>query len=132
MVAWKLAPALAGGNCVVLKPADPTPASILVLMEIIADLVPDGVIKVINEPDAEIDKTLATSPRIAKEVCTCPSRALILESIYDRFMERAIDRICHIKQDNPLDPTTALDAQVSVNQMEKIAEYAKIGHAEGA
>ncbi|MCZ0903313.1 aldehyde dehydrogenase family protein, partial [Microcoleus sp. HI-ES] len=195
MAAWKLAPALAAGNCVVLKPPGPTPASILVLMEIIADLVPDGVINVINGPGAEIGKTLATSPRIAKvaftgetttgrlimqyasqnvipvtlelggkspniffedicaqddefldkaveglvmfafnqgEVCTCPSRALIQESIYDRFMERAIDRIRQIKQDNPLDPTTALGAQVSVNQMEKIAEYVKIGHAEGA
>jgi aldehyde dehydrogenase len=195
MAAWKLAPALAAGNCVVLKPAGPTPASILVLMEIIADLVPDGVINVINGPGAEIGKTLATSPRIAKvaftgetttgrlimqyasqnvipvtlelggkspniffedicaqddefldkaveglvmfafnqgEVCTCPSRALIQESIYDRFMERAIDRIRQIKQDNPLDPTTALGAQVSINQMEKIAEYVKIGHAEGA
>ena len=195
MAAWKLAPALAAGNCVVLKPAGPTPASILVLMEIIADLVPDGAINVINGPGAEIGKTLATSPRIAKvaftgetttgrlimqyasqnvipvtlelggkspniffedicaqddefldkaveglvmfafnqgEVCTCPSRALIQESIYDRFMERAIDRIRQIKQDNPLDPTTALGAQVSINQMEKIAEYVKIGHAEGA
>ncbi|MBD0314651.1 MAG: aldehyde dehydrogenase family protein, partial [Microcoleus sp. T3-bin5] len=156
---------------------------------------PDGVINVINGPGAEIGKTLATSPRIAKvaftgetttgrlimqyasqnvipvtlelggkspniffedicaqddefldkaveglvmfafnqgEVCTCPSRALIQESIYDRFMERAIDRIRQIKQDNPLDPTTALGAQVSINQMEKIAEYVKIGHAEGA
>jgi aldehyde dehydrogenase len=164
-------------------------------MEIIADLVPDGAINVINGPGAEIGKTLATSPRIAKvaftgetttgrlimqyasqnvipvtlelggkspniffedicaqddefldkaveglvmfafnqgEVCTCPSRALIQESIYDRFMERAIDRIRKIKQDNPLDPTTALGAQVSINQMEKIAEYVKIGHAEGA
>ncbi|WP_445247964.1 acetaldehyde dehydrogenase ExaC [Microcoleus sp. OTE_8_concoct_300] len=195
MAAWKLAPALAAGNCVVLKPAGPTPASILVLMEIIADLVPDGAINVINGPGAEIGKTLATSPRIAKvaftgetttgrlimqyasqnlipvtlelggkspniffedicaqddefldkaveglvmfafnqgEVCTCPSRALIQESIYDRFMERAIERIRQIKQDNPLDPTTALGAQVSINQMEKIAEYVKIGHAEGA
>ncbi|MEG5136778.1 MULTISPECIES: acetaldehyde dehydrogenase ExaC [unclassified Microcoleus] len=195
MAAWKLAPALAAGNCVVLKPAGPTPASILVLMEIIADLVPDGVINVVNGPGAEIGKTLATSPRIAKvaftgetttgrlimqyasqnvipvtlelggkspniffedvcaqdddfldkaveglvmfafnqgEVCTCPSRALIQESIYDRFMERAIDRIRQIKQDNPLDMTTALGAQVSINQMEKIAEYVKIGREEGA
>ncbi|WP_278187306.1 aldehyde dehydrogenase family protein [Microcoleus vaginatus] len=151
--------------------------------------------RVINGPGAEIGKTLATSPRIAKvaftgetttgrlimqyasqnvipvtlelggkspniffedicaqdhefldkaveglvmfafnqgEVCTCPSRALIQESIYDRFMERAIDRIRQIKQDHPLNPTTALGAQVSINQMEKIAEYVKIGHTEGA
>ncbi|WP_341734177.1 aldehyde dehydrogenase family protein [Microcoleus sp. EPA2] len=195
MAAWKLAPALAAGNCVVLKPAGPTPASILVLMEIIADLVPDGVINIINGPGAEIGKTLATSRRIAKvaftgetttgrlimqyasqniipvtlelggkspnifcedicakdddfldkaiegfvmfalnqgEVCTCPSRALIHESIYDQFIEKALSRIRQIKQNNPLDSTTTLGAQVSINQMEKIAEYVKIGHAEGA
>ncbi len=195
MAAWKLAPALAAGNCVVLKPAGPTPASILVLMEIIADLVPDGVINIINGPGAEIGKTLATSRRIAKvaftgetttgrlimqyasqniipvtlelggkspnifcedicakdddfldkavegfvmfafnqgEVCTCPSRALIHESIYDQFIEKALSRIRQIKQNNPLDSTTSLGAQVSINQMEKIAEYVKIGHAEGA
>ena len=195
MAAWKLAPALAAGNCVVLKPAGPTPASILVLMETIGDLVPDGVINVVNGPGAEIGKTLATSPRIAKvaftgetttgrlimqyasqnvipvtlelggkspniffedvcakdddfldkaieglvmfafnqgEVCTCPSRALIQESIYDQFIKKALSRIRQIKQNNPLDSTTALGAQVSINQMEKIAEYVKIGHAEGA
>ncbi len=195
MAAWKLAPALAAGNCVVLKPAGPTPASILVLMETIADLVPEGVINIVNGPGAEIGKTLATSRRIAKvaftgetttgrlimqyasqniipvtlelggkspniffedicakdddfldkaveglvmfafnqgEVCTCPSRALIQESIYDRFIEKALSRIRQIKQDNPLDPATAIGAQVSVNQMEKIAEYVNIGRAEGA
>ncbi|MGL5061108.1 MAG: acetaldehyde dehydrogenase ExaC [Microcoleus sp.] len=195
MAAWKLAPALAAGNCVVLKPAGPTPASVLVLMETIADLVPEGVINIVNGPGAEIGKTLATSRRIAKvaftgetttgrlimqyasqniipvtlelggkspniffedicakdddfldkaieglvmfafnqgEVCTCPSRALIQESIYDRFMEKALDRIRKIKQDNPLDPTTSMGAQVSINQMEKITEYVKIGKAEGA
>ena len=195
MAAWKLAPALAAGNCVVLKPAGPTPASILVLMEVIGDLVPDGVINIVNGPGAEIGKTLATSPRIAKvaftgetttgrlimqyasqnvipvtlelggkspniffedvcakdddfldkavegfvmfafnqgEVCTCPSRALIQESIYDKFIKKALSRIRQIKQNNPLNSTTALGAQVSINQMEKIAEYVKIGHAEGA
>src|SRR5919199_1924816 len=195
MAAWKLAPALAAGNAVVLKPAEQTPMSILVLMEIIGDLLPPGVLNIVNGFGLEAGKPLASSPRIAKiaftgetttgrlimqyasqnlipvtlelggkspniffedicaqddefldkalegftmfalnqgEVCTCPSRALIQESIYDRFMERAIDRIRQIKQDNPLDPTTALGAQVSINQMEKIAEYVKIGHAEGA
>jgi aldehyde dehydrogenase len=179
MAAWKLAPALAAGNCVVLKPAGPTPASILVLMEVIGDLVPDGVINVVNGPGAEIGETTTgrlimqyasqnvipvtlelggKSPNIffedvcAKdddfldkavegfvmfafnqgEVCTCPSRALIQELIYDQFIKKALSRIRQIKQNNPLDSTTALGAQVSINQMEKIAEYVKIGYEEGA
>jgi aldehyde dehydrogenase len=195
MAAWKLAPALAAGNCVVLKPAGPTPASILVLMELIGDLLPEGVVNVVIGPGAEIGKALATNSRIAKvaftgetttgrlimqyasqniipvtlelggkspnvffedvcaadddfldkaieglvlfafnqgEVCTCPSRALIQESIYDRFMERALERIGRIKQDNPLDPTTMMGAQVSINQMEKIQSYVDIGRQEGA
>src|SRR6478672_517678 len=195
MAAWKLAPALAAGNCVVLKPAGPTPASILVLMEIIADLVPDGVINVINGPGAEIGKTLATSPRIAKvaftgetttgrlimqyasqnvipvtlelggkspniffedicaqddefldkaveglvmfafnkgEVCTCPSRALIQESIYDRFMPDAVARVEKIVQGNPLDTATTMGAQASNDQLEKILSYLDIGRQEGA
>lgn len=195
MAAWKLAPALAAGNCVVLKPAGPTPASILVLMEIIGDLLPDGVLNVVNGPGAEIGKALATSPRIAKvaftgetntgrlimqyasqniipvtlelggkspniffedvcaedddfldkaieglvlfafnqgEVCTCPSRALIQESIYDRFMERALDRIGRIVQADPLDANTMVGAQVSLSQIEKIQSYVDIGRQEGA
>jgi aldehyde dehydrogenase len=195
MACWKLAPALAAGNCVVLKPAGPTPVSILVLMELIGDLLPPGVVNVVNGSGAEIGKALATSPRIAKvaftgetttgrlimqyasqniipvtlelggkspniffedvcakdddfldkaiegfvlfafnqgEVCTCPSRALIHESIYDRFMERALDRIRQINQGNPLDPDTMMGAQVSINQMHKITEYVNIGHQEGA
>jgi aldehyde dehydrogenase len=195
MAAWKLAPALAAGNCVVLKPAGPTPASILVLMELIGDLLPAGVVNVVNGAGAEIGKALATSPRIAKvaftgetttgrlimqyasqniipvtlelggkspnlffedvcakdddfldkaieglvmfafnqgEVCTCPSRALIHESIYDQFMERSIDRIHQIKQGNPLDVETMMGAQVSINQMHKVTEYVSIGQQEGA
>lgn len=195
MAAWKLAPALAAGNCVILKPAGPTPASILVLMEIIGDLLPAGVLNVINGPGAEVGKALATSPRIAKvaftgetttgrkimqyaseniipvtlelggkspnvffadvcaeddsfldkaieglvlfafnqgEVCTCPSRALIQESIYDRFMERALDRIGHIVQGDPLDAATMMGAQVSLSQIEKIQSYVDIGRQEGA
>lgn len=195
MAAWKLAPALAAGNCVVLKPARPTPASILVLMELIGDLLPAGVVNIINGNGAEIGKTLATSPRIAKiaftgetttgrlimqyasqniipvtlelggkspnvffedvcakddeffdkaiegfvmfalnqgEVCTCPSRALIQESIYDQFMERALARVAQIQQGNPLDPSTMIGAQVSLNQMEKIQSYIDIGRQEGA
>jgi aldehyde dehydrogenase len=195
MAAWKLAPALAAGNCVILKPAGPTPASILVLMEIIGDLLPAGVLNVINGPGAEVGKALATSPRIAKvaftgetttgrkimqyaseniipvtlelggkspnvffadvcaeddsfldkaieglvlfafnqgEVCTCPSRALIQESIYDRFMERALDRIGRIVQGDPLDAATMMGAQVSLSQIEKIQSYVDIGRQEGA
>ena len=195
MAAWKLAPALAAGNVVVLKPASPTPWSILKLMELLEDVVPEGVINVVNGPGAEIGKALATSKRIAKiaftgetvtgrlimqyaaeniipsttelggkspnvffadvmaadddfldkaieglvlyafnkgEVCTCPSRALIEESIYDEFMGRALERIAVIRQGHPLDPDTQLGAQVSTAQLEKIASYVEIGKQEGA
>jgi aldehyde dehydrogenase len=70
MAAWKLAPALAAGNAVVLKPATETPASILKLMEIVGDLLPDGVLNVVNGHGAEAGKALATSPRIAKVAFT--------------------------------------------------------------
>jgi aldehyde dehydrogenase len=195
MAAWKLAPALAAGNAVVLKPASPTPWSILKLMELLEDIVPGGVINVVNGPGAEIGKALATSKRIAKiaftgetvtgrlimqyaaqniipsttelggkspniffadvlaeddafldkaveglvlyafnkgEVCTCPSRALIEESIYDEFMGRALERITAIRQGHPLDPDTQLGAQVSQAQLEKIESYVAIGKQEGA
>ncbi|SCK11506.1 aldehyde dehydrogenase [Variovorax sp. HW608] len=195
MAVWKLAPALAAGNCVVLKPAEQTPASILVLMEIIGDLLPPGVINVVNGFGLEAGKPLASSPRIAKiaftgetttgrlisqyasqnlipvtlelggkspniffedvlaaddaffdkalegftmfalnqgEVCTCPSRALIQESIYDRFMERAIKRVEAITQGHPLDTATMLGAQASQEQMEKILSYIDLGKQEGA
>ena len=195
MAAWKIAPALAAGNCTVVKPASPTPWSILKLAELLEDVVPPGVINIITGPGAEIGKALASSPRIAKigftgetttgrlimqyaaenlipstvelggkspniffadvmakddaflnkaveglvlyafnkgEVCTCPSRALIEESIYDEFMERCLARIEKITQGNPLDPTTMLGAQVSIQQMEKIASYVEIGRLEGA
>ncbi|WP_218511641.1 aldehyde dehydrogenase [Variovorax sp. dw_308] len=195
MAVWKLAPALAAGNCVVLKPAEQTPASILVLMEIIGDLLPPGVLNVVNGFGLECGKPLASSPRIAKiaftgetttgrlimqyasqniipvtlelggkspniffedvlsaddaffdkalegftmfalnqgEVCTCPSRALIQESIYDRFMERAIKRVEAITQGHPLDSGTMLGAQASQEQMEKILSYIDLGKQEGA
>ncbi|VTU28331.1 Acetaldehyde dehydrogenase 2 [Variovorax sp. PBS-H4] len=195
MAVWKLAPALAAGNCVVLKPAEQTPASILVLMEIIGDLLPPGVINVVNGLGLEAGKPLASSPRIAKiaftgetttgrlisqyasqnlipvtlelggkspniffedvlsaddaffdkalegftmfalnqgEVCTCPSRALIQESIYERFMERAIKRVEAITQGHPLDTATMLGAQASQEQMEKILSYIDLGKQEGA
>ncbi len=195
MAAWKIAPALAAGNCTVVKPASPTPWSILKLAEVIGDLVPPGVVNIVTGPGAEIGKALASSPRIAKigftgetttgrlimqyaaqnlipstvelggkspniffadvmdeddefldkaieglvlyafnkgEVCTCPSRALIQESVYDRFMERCLDRIGRIRQGDPLDPATMLGAQNSTQQMEKIASYVDIGLQEGA
>jgi aldehyde dehydrogenase len=195
MAAWKLAPALAAGNTVVLKPASPTPWSILKFAELIEEIVPPGVINVVNGPGAEIGKALATNKRIAKiaftgetvtgrlimqyaaqniipsttelggkspniffadvmaeddefldkaveglvlyafnkgEVCTCPSRALIEESIYDEFMERCLARIEQIRRGNPLDPATMLGPQVSATQLEKIESYVKIGLEEGA
>ncbi|MGD0195753.1 MAG: aldehyde dehydrogenase family protein [Candidatus Dormibacteria bacterium] len=195
MAAWKIAPALAAGNCTVLKPASPTPWSILKLAEVIADIVPAGVINIVTGPGGEIGKALASSPRIAKigftgetvtgrlimqyaaqnlipstvelggkspnvffedvmaadddfldkaieglvlyafnkgEVCTCPSRALIQESIYDRFMDRCLARIRAIKQGNPLDVSTMIGAQNSAQQLEKIESYVKIGRDEGA
>lgn len=195
MAIWKLAPALAAGNCVVLKPAEQTPASILVLAELIGDLLPPGVLNIVNGFGLEAGKPLASSPRIAKiaftgetttgrlimqyasqnlipvtlelggkspniffkdvtsedddffdkaiegfvmfalnqgEVCTCPSRALIHESIYDRFMERALKRVEAIVQGDPLDPATMIGAQASSEQLEKILSYIDIGKQEGA
>ena len=195
MAAWKIAPALAGGNTTVVKPASPTPWSILKLMEVLEGIVPPGVINVVNGPGAEVGMALASSKRIAKvaftgetatgrlimqyaaqnlipsttelggkspniffedvfaaddeyldkaieglvlyafnkgEVCTCPSRALVHESIYDRFMERCLDRIGAIKQGHPLDIETQIGAQVSTAQLEKITNYVKIGIDEGA
>ena len=195
MAAWKLAPALAAGNAVVLKPASPTPWSILKLMEVLADVLPKGLVNVVTGPGGEIGKALATNKRIAKiaftgetvtgrlimqyaaqniipsttelggkspnlffndvmdaddafldkaieglvlfafnqgEVCTCPSRALIQNDIYDAFMGRCLDRIRAIKLGNPLDTETMMGAQVSTNQMDKITSYIKIGKDEGA
>ncbi|HEY6869213.1 MAG TPA: aldehyde dehydrogenase [Novosphingobium sp.] len=195
MAAWKLAPALAAGNCVVLKPAEQTPMSIMVLAELIADLLPEGVLNIVNGFGIEAGKPLATSPRISKiaftgetttgrlimqyasenlipvtlelggkspniffadvmaadddyldkalegfamfalnqgEVCTCPSRALVHESIYDRFMEKAIKRVQAIKMGSPLDPATMIGAQASNDQLEKILSYIDIGRGEGA
>jgi len=195
MAAWKLAPALAAGNCVVLKPAEQTPASILVVMELIEDLLPPGVINIVNGLGTEAGKPLAQSNRIAKiaftgstsvgkeimryaadnvtnitlelggkspniffadvmneddafldkalegfaffalnqgEVCTCPSRALVHESIYDRFMEKAVKRVEAISQNDPLDPSTMIGAQASQEQFDKIMGYLEIGRKEGA
>ncbi|APJ02681.1 aldehyde dehydrogenase [Silvanigrella aquatica] len=195
MAVWKLAPAIAAGNCVVLKPAEQTPASVLLLAELIQDLLPPGVLNIVNGFGLEAGKPLASSNRIAKiaftgetstgrmimqyasqnlipvtlelggkspniffkdvimhddayldkaiegfvmfalnqgEVCTCPSRALIQESIYEEFMEKALKRVKSIRQGNPLDPATMIGAQASQEQLEKIISYIEIGKNEGA
>ncbi len=195
MAVWKLAPALAAGNCVVLKPAEQTPVSIMAFMELVADILPSGVVNVVQGFGVEAGKPLASSPRIAKvaftgetttgrlimqyaaenlipvtlelggkspniffadvmeadddffdkalegfvmfalnqgEVCTCPSRALVQESIYDKFMERAVARTKAVVEGNPLDPKTMIGAQASNDQLEKILSYIDIGKKEGA
>ncbi len=195
MAAWKIAPALAAGNCTIVKPAEQTPASIIVLMELIQDAVPPGVLNVVNGYGVEAGKPLASSPRINKvaftgetttgrlimqyaseniipvtlelggkspnvffksvmdqddefldkcvegavmfalnqgEVCTCPSRILVEESIYEPFMEKVIDRTKKIKVGNPLDTETMMGAQASNDQFEKILSYLSIGKEEGA
>lgn len=195
MAAWKLAPALAAGNCIILKPAEQTPVSILILMELISDLLPPGVLNIVNGYGREAGEALATSKRIAKiaftgstpvgqhilkcaadnlipstvelggkspnvffnditqheddyldkcaegfvlgffnqgEVCTCPSRALIQEDIFDEFMEKVIKKAKDIVRGNPLDITTMVGAQASKQQFDKIMSYLDIGVAEGA
>jgi aldehyde dehydrogenase len=195
MAAWKLAPALAAGNCVVLKPAEQTPVSIMVFAELVADLLPPGVLNIVNGFGLEAGKPLAQNKRIAKiaftgetstgrlimqyasenvipvtlelggkapniffadvfqedddladkaleafvgfalnqgEVCTCPSRALVQRSIYDRFVEKALARVAKIRQGNPLDPNTMIGAQSSDEQMQKILGFIDIGRQEGA
>ncbi|MEZ5608309.1 MAG: aldehyde dehydrogenase family protein [Burkholderiaceae bacterium] len=195
MACWKLPPALAAGCCVVLKPAEQTPASIMVLMELIADLLPPGVVNIVNGYGKEAGEALVTSKRIAKvaftgstitgqrilhaaadnlipstvelggkspniffadvmdaddefldkalegfsmfalnqgEVCTCPSRVLVQESIYDKFIERGTKRVQAMKQGHPLDMGTMVGAQVSQQQMDKILGYIDIGRGEGA
>jgi aldehyde dehydrogenase len=195
MACWKLAPALAAGNCVVIKPAEQTPATIMLWADLIGDLLPPGVLNIVNGFGLEAGKPLASSPRIAKiaftgetttgrlimqyasqnlipvtlelggkspniffkdvtqedddffdkaiegfvmfalnqgEVCTCPSRALIQEDIYDEFMERALKRVEAIVQGDPLDPATMIGAQASSEQLEKILSYFDIGRQEGA
>ncbi|WP_028302737.1 acetaldehyde dehydrogenase ExaC [Oceanospirillum maris] len=195
MAAWKLAPAIVAGNCVVLKPAEQTPASILVMAELIQDLLPPGVLNIVNGFGAEAGQALATSTRIAKiaftgstpvgshilkcaaeniipstvelggkspniyfndimdqeeafiskcvegavlaffnqgEVCTCPSRLLIQEDIYDDFIARIVERAGQIKRGNPLDTETMVGAQASQEQYEKILGYLDIGRDEGA
>ena len=195
MAAWKLAPALAAGNCVILKPAEQTPASILVLMELIHDLLPAGVINIVNGLGEEAGQALATSKRIAKlaftgstpvgqhilkcaaeslipstvelggkspniyfsdvmqhednylskcvegmtlaffnqgEVCTCPSRALVQESIYNDLIDMVIARASNIIRGNPLDTETQVGAQASAEQFDRIMNYIEVGKKEGA
>lgn len=195
MAIWKLAPALAAGNTVVLKPAESTPISILALMELIGDLIPAGVVNIVNGFGAELGRALVTNPKVSKaaftgstatgrlvmqyateniipvtlelggkspniffssvmdaddayldkaiegavlfalnqgEICTCPSRLLIQEDIYDEFIARVIERVNQIKVGNPLDPTVMMGAQASKIQKDKILSYIKLGKEEGA
>jgi aldehyde dehydrogenase len=194
MATWKLAPALAAGNCVVIKPAEQTPVGIMILMEMIQDILPAGVVNVVNGFGVEAGKPLASSPRVEKvaftgetttgqlimqyaaknikpvtlelggkspnvffesvmdadddffdkclegavmfalnqgEVCTCPSRILVQESIFDAFIERVVERTKAIKLGHPLDPNTMMGAQASNDQYEKILNYISIGKEEG-
>ena len=195
MAAWKIAPALAAGNCIVMKPAEQTPVSILVLIELIQDILPPGILNIVSGFGAEVGRPLATNPRIAKiaftgstavgqlimqyateniipvtlelggkspniffedvmdqeddyldkalegfamfalnqgEICTCPSRALIQESIADKFLEKAIERVKRIKTGHPLDTDTMIGAQASVQQQNKILGCIETGRSEGA
>ena len=195
MAAWKLAPALAAGNAIVLKPAEQTPLSITLLVEIIGDLLPPGVLNIVQGFGREAGEALATSTRIAKiaftgstpvgshimkcaaeniipstvelggkspniffadimnaepafiekaaeglvlgffnqgEVCTCPSRALVQESIYDAFMVEVMKKVKQIKRGNPLDTETMVGAQASQQQFDKILSYLEIAQQEGA
>ncbi|ROP77937.1 aldehyde dehydrogenase [Frigoribacterium sp. PhB107] len=195
MAVWKLAPALAAGNCVVLKPAEQTPASIHVFMDLIKDLLPAGVLNIVNGFGVEAGAPLASHPNIRKiaftgetttgrlimqmasenlipvtlelggkspnvffadvadeqddfydkalegfsffnlnsgEVCTCPSRALVQQSIYDQFTADGIERVKKVKQGDPLSLDTMIGAQASNDQLEKILSYMDIGKQEGA
>lgn len=195
MAVWKLAPALAAGCTVVLKPAESTPTSIMVLMELIEDLVPAGVINIVNGFGAELGRALVTNKKVSKaaftgstatgrmvmqyateniipvtlelggkspnvffnsvmdadddyldkaiegavlfclnqgEICTCPSRLLVQQDIYDRFIARVIERVEAVKMGNPLDPTVMMGAQASKIQFDKISSYLKLGKEEGA
>ncbi len=195
MAVWKLAPALAAGNAVVMKPAEQTPASILYLLDLIGDLIPDGVVNVVNGFGSEAGAALSGSDRIAKiaftgstqvgkiinkaaadkvipvtlelggkspslyfedifarddnfkqkaiegfamfalnqgEVCTCPSRALVHESIADEFLQLGVERVKQIKVGNPLDTEVQMGAQASKEQMDKIVSYLELGPKEGA
>ena len=195
MAVWKLAPALAAGNTVVLKPAESTPISILVLMELIGDILPPGVVNIVNGFGAELGRALVTNKKVSKaaftgstttgrlvmqyateniipvtlelggkspnifmksvadaddaffdkavegavlfalnqgEICTCPSRLLVHEDIYDKFIAKVIERTKAIKMGNPLDKSTMMGAQASLVQKEKIMSYLKLGKEEGA
>ncbi|HEY9212054.1 MAG TPA: aldehyde dehydrogenase family protein [Ancylobacter sp.] len=195
MAAWKIAPALAAGNCTIIKPASNTPLTLLILAGLIADILPPGVLNVVTGPGGSVGQAIAANPRISKvsftgetttgkqimhyaaehlipqtmelggkspnifmadvmdddddffdkalegfalfafnkgEVCTCPSRALVQESIFEKFMERAVARVARIKVGDPLDPTTQMGAQASQDQLTKILGYIEIGKQEGA
>ncbi|WP_294329114.1 aldehyde dehydrogenase family protein [uncultured Sphingomonas sp.] len=195
MAAWKIAPALAAGNCTVIKPASQTPLSLLLFAELTADILPPGVVNIVTGPGSTVGRAIAANPRIGKvsftgetttgrqimqyaaehlipqtmelggkspnifladvmqeddafldkalegfalfafnkgEVCTCPSRALVQESIVDKFLERAVQRVGAIRVGDPLDPATQMGPQASEEQLHKILGYIDIGKGEGA
>jgi aldehyde dehydrogenase len=195
MAAWKLAPALAAGNCTIIKPASQTPLTLLLFAELTADIIPAGVVNVVTGPGGSVGNAIAINPRISKvsftgetttgrqimraaaehlipqtmelggkspnifladvmdhdddffdktlegfalfafnkgEVCTCPSRALVHESIYEKFMEKAVKRVAAIKVGNPLAMDTQMGPQASLDQIDKILSYIEIGKGEGA
>lgn len=197
MAAWKIAPALAAGNCTVVKPAEQTPVSIIEWLKLLdeADVLPPGVLNVVQGYGPEVGKPLAQSDRIAKvaftgetttgrlvmqyasenltrvtmelggkspnvffesvmnaddeywdkalegaamfalnqgEVCTCPSRILVQESIAEEFTEAVVERVKDITVGNPLDTETQVGAQASNDQYEKIKNYFEVGREEGA
>lgn len=195
MAVWKLAPALAAGNCVVLKPAESTPVSIMVLFELIGSVLPKGVVNIVNGFGSELGQHLVTHPKVSKaaftgstvtgrmvmqyateniipvtlelggkspniffesvmdkddefldkclegaaffalnqgEICTCPSRLIVQESIADKFIAKVVERVKKIKAGNPLDTTTMIGAQASKVQYDKILNYIELGKKEGA
>jgi acyl-CoA reductase-like NAD-dependent aldehyde dehydrogenase len=196
MATWKLAPALAAGNTVVLKPASATPISILYVMELIADVLPPGVINVVNGSGAKLGRSLVEHDGVGKvaftgstatgreimqyaikhiipttmelggkspnvffddvarakddfyvkavegftmfalnkgEICSCPSRALLQDGLVDAgFLEDAVSRVERITVGDPLDTATEMGPQNSLDQVEKISGYLKLGPEEGA
>src|ERR1700722_535608 len=160
MAAWKMAPALVAGNCVVIKPASDTPMSLAVLMDLIGDLLPPGVLNVVFGHGSEVGAPLARSPRIAKisftgetttgrQIMQYGAQTIIPQTMElggkspniffadvmdqdDDLVEKALPRVARIKVGDPLDPTTQMGAQCSYGQLEKILNYIDIGKQEGA
>lgn len=190
MAAWKLAPAIAAGNCSVIKPSKETTLSLLVMMEVIGDVVPKGVINVITGRGSKSGEYLKHHPGIRKlaftgstevgrgiglaaaeriipstlelggksaniifddadfekalegiqvgilwnqgQVCSAGSRVFIQEGIYDKLVEKLVEKFKAIKVGDPMDPKTVMGAQINKSQYEIVANYIDIGLKEGA